>query len=285
MITSLGSRAKNHLLPIIIMALAFTTQQAAAYSIYFETDQEKPLYSIFTEIGLDFAAYDYHEESATSSKGGLLGLYAAMGFQPTDCFLLQAYASIAGGYLDYEGYSTDDRPLSYDVPTFLANARISAGFPKTFNSVTIMPFAGVGVRYLDEDYKHNHWDGYRRETTQLYLPLGLSLSVASGPWSYGLRAEYDLFLTGLSRNRDVPLGGGHSKTVSLRQDTGFGVQGSLFLQRDITEFLAFTLEPFVSYWDINDSDVEETCMLEHSHDFQRKSNQTWFYGLRAGLAW
>lgn len=244
-----------------------------------------PVPPVSFEIGPEIETFSYHEEGALRNQGGLFGGYMTLSGNPADWLSLQAFGSLAGGNLRYEGQSFDGYPLEFDVPSFLFNTRGLAGFPLMADSVTLTPFIGFGVRFLDEDLKRNYDNGYRRQTTYLYTPIGLAMSVAAPGWTYGLRAEYDLFWTGLNRNRDVPLGDGGTRTITVRQDTGYGIQAAVFAQRQLNRILSLTVEPFLTYWDICPSDVERVWLRDYTYDFQRLANQTWVYGLRVGLAW
>lgn len=258
---------------VLLLAASF---QAAAATVPF----------VSFEAGPEMETYNYHEEGALNNEGGLFGGYMAIKAEPSQRISFQFFGSVAGGNLRYEGKSFDDRPLKYDVPSFLANTRATMALPIPAGPITITPFCGIAMRYLDEDFEHNHQNGYQRETTQFYSPLGMALSVTNTTWTYGLQAEYDLFWTGANRNRDIPLEKGGSRNVTLRQDTGYGIQGSLFAQRQITKIFTLTIEPFLSYWDVSASDEETIWMRDdYPYDFQRKANQTWMCGLRIGLAW
>lgn len=241
--------------------------------------------SVSLEIGPEMEFLSYHEEGALKNQGALFGCYANMCFNPASPFSFQTFASFVGGNLRYDGQSFDGHDLDFDVPSFLANIRTLAGFSLGSGQVVITPFVGLGLRYFNEDLKWDYHDGYRRETTWFYTPIGLAMTVTASTWTYGARAEYDLFWIGQNYNRDVPLGDGTSRNVSVRQDTGYGMQASVFAQTPLNRFLYLTIEPFLNYWDINSSDVERIWLRDDTYYFQRMANQTWTYGIRIGVAW
>jgi len=134
------------------------------------------------------------------------------------------------------------------------------------------PFIGIGYRYLFNDlrgYSSSGAIGYRRESNYLYVPIGLTHRFELQDEALlATTLEYDLFLRG--------------KQVSKLSDTGlFGYAdvtndqygGGGFRAEVMYTLVDWSFGPFISIWDIKDSNLVQGVGLE-------PQNRTTEFGLR-----
>ena len=111
-------------------------------------------------------------------------------------------------------------------------------------------YAGIGYRYLNDDSSSDP-SGYERESNYLYVPIGYQFdSSPTMGWSFGFGVEYDVFIVGMQSSHFRDIG-----TVDNRQNTGYGYRASVKLQYKSKTGI-FVVEPFIRYWDIDDSEWE-----------------------------
>lgn len=207
------------------------------------------------QVGPQFAHIEYREPSiSVKEKGYFWGIAGAYIYTGKLTYTLEG--RLLYGKVDYSS------PVSGridKVDDYLFEARMLAGYPlRIFDSISLMPFAGFAYRYLNDDssgkLSTGGYSGYRRESNYFYSPIGLSGRFKLGEgWTAVLKGEYDLFWRGEQKSHleDTSYGAG----VSNSQRGGYGLRGSAALQK-LSGNIAYSLEPYVNYWDISQSDTE-----------------------------
>ncbi len=148
----------------------------------------------------------------------------------------------------------------------------------------ITPFLGFGYRYLNND--SNNFGGYEREVKYLYIPIGVkTISPFLANWTWGIHVEYDLFLDGKVKSHlsDVYPA---LNDLENNQDfgDGYGIRVSLRFKKKLTHKLSLSVEPFVRYWDIEDSDISTITINGRPFaDGYEPANNTTSYGLRGSF--
>ncbi|MDP2654331.1 MAG: autotransporter domain-containing protein [Candidatus Omnitrophota bacterium] len=273
-------------------------------------DRDNPRTSF--EIGTEAFRYRYVEPGLMKVKGYMYGINTAFTYRVTENKNITSLKKVFGdgnkinmyrlegrfssGWLDYEseGSGTHD-----DENHYALEMRGIAGYDIPMGeSNRITPFLGLGWRYLKDDSggartTTNHWT-YDRESKYFYIPGGVELNSRFGSgWSLTLTAEYDIFLSGrqYSHLEDGPAGSNYD-TLKNKQDEGYGARGSLRLMKS-GEQLDFFIEPFVRYWNIEDSDVAaltrngETVPVPGNPDYVQgglePKNNTEEYGIKVGI--
>ena len=61
---------------------------------------------------------------------------------------------------------------------------------------------------------------------------------------------------------------------------GYGIRGSLRFKGKLTENYALSIEPYVIYWDIDDSDIATIIYMGTPYIFWEPANETLSIGLR-----
>ena len=91
------------------------------------------------------------------------------------------------------------------------------------------------------------------EKTRILLKrTDVTITELKSGWIFGIILEYDYFLKGkqISHLSDADPG---YNNIETDQNNGYGFRGSLkFLWKD--EHNEYIIEPFISYWDINESE-------------------------------
>jgi hypothetical protein len=117
----------------------------------------------------------------------------------------------------------------------------------------VTPFFGLGYRFWYDNLESRF--AYRRKVQYLYSPVGLETnSLLSDRWSWGLKAEFDLFWRGWVKSYLSDVSSAFNDP-SNRQEKGYGLRGSVYLRREVSRQTTLSIEPFIRYWDIDDSDT------------------------------
>ena len=234
--------------------------------------------------------YEYKEDSVgVKLKGWWSGVSGAYTYRPSEGDPLywdwMNYYRLEGRYasakLDYTsgGTGSDD-----GQPNYMYEVRSVIGrdfYP--VSRVVVTPYGGFGFRYLVDDMGGRQTTtgqfGYDRKSHYYYLPLGLNYTYqVNNDWRIVGNGEYDIFLSGWQKSylSDVPFPGYFD--VRNEQKHGYGVRGSIKFIR-ILPFVNLSIEPFVRFWHIEDSDVVNAGLF----DGLEPENTTIEGGLKAGV--
>lgn len=202
-------------------------------------------------LGLEGSFYDYSESAAGTRSGGTLDRQVGAGFGVTaaDSFVF------ANGFVTVDArvgaaatrYAAPGLPAIAPVWNPIGETRAVVGTDFRVSASTVVsPFAGLGYRVLYDDL-----DGGRVQQ-YLYVPVGISVGVTSGPWVLRPTVEFDGLLQGWN---DTSLGAvGYSNDVHFRQSGGYGLRASFDVETD-SPWGRVSMGPFVRYWSINASNV------------------------------
>jgi hypothetical protein len=185
-------------------------------------------------------------------------------------------ASYVAGELDYRSdpdSAVGGRRIRLTTPGSILNLRGTGGWSFGSDRQRATLFAGLGYRFLVDDLPdYGGLQGYRREQTYTYVPLGLEwVWRPEGGRRVEAALEYDWFLGGENR----------SLSYTLSQDSGYGLRASVryvFAPLDLDRLpdLSFSVEPFFQYWSVAESDWAPGPVYE-------PENSSTTFGLRAGV--
>jgi hypothetical protein len=243
-------------------------------------------------IGIDVSYLDNEEEgvgdrSGPEWDGWMYGLVA--GYTYHNHVMMEASLDYSMGDLDYDGalrtFSPSGEvlvePSKKEADSEVLECRGLLGYDFIFRDKHVVtPFLGLGYRYWSEDRSGR--GGFEREVEYWYSPLGIrTCSPLSGKWTWGATLEYDHFWDG---KVDSDLSG----MPTFHFDSGYGTRFSLRFGRALSERVALSLEPYVTYWDIDESDVELFAIPSGSDEFAvfpsiEPDNDTSTFGLRMRL--
>jgi len=146
-----------------------------------------------------------------------------------------------------------------NIDDYLWELRGLAGYDFSLSetSTIITPYIGVGYRYLNDDMSGMTTTtgdaGYERESNYFYSPIGIEVTVNSeNGWSIGGAFEYDHFWWGKQKSNMGSVPGYYN--IENDQEKGYGLRGSIKLKKK-NEIIDFKIEPFIRYWNIEDSEI------------------------------
>lgn len=184
------------------------------------------------------------DSSVTKISGWMYGMGLSYRYHFSNNLIIRPELSLYWGNLDYNG------PLVYTnntvtstgalegVDSSLVEFRVLSGYDSQLSETSsIIPYTGLGIRYLDIDM-----DGrmtYKTDTRTIqighkwyldvYLPIGLTFDLngrqLKNKWSFKATVEDDILLN----------------------TRGNGLRGSIELQRRF-KYFNVAVEPFVRYW-------------------------------------
>jgi hypothetical protein len=222
-----------------------------------QTNSPAPAASLATrpgwEAGGQFSDYRYQEPNPVipgqpvKVRGSRIGLAGARTYTAGTWFF-KGDARYSYGELQYQGSGTKDQ-----VPDSILEVRGVFGldlFPG--GGVSLSPYAGLGFRYLYDNLRGTTSTGaagYRRYSTYLYAPLGLTSRFSAGDqWVITPTVEYDYFIKGkqVSMLTDASLGYVDAYNTQKR---GHGFRLSVMAEKNRWAF-----GPWWHYWNIDNSD-------------------------------
>jgi hypothetical protein len=169
------------------------------------------------------------------------------------------------GDLDYDGFLQEigedgtpqiGDPLQEDSDNWMLEWRAVLGLDFPVGKCLLTPFSGVGYRYWNN--KGEGTTSYEREITYWYSPIGIAFFGAFSPrWTFGISGEYDFLWSGKSESDMSDVVYGLPRVhLNFTQQGGYGLRGSLWVKAQLAEHFALSIEPFIRYWDIDESDPE-----------------------------
>ncbi|MHB1116815.1 hypothetical protein [Sideroxydans sp.] len=201
------------------------------------------------EISLSLGSYKYEEPGLMSLKGLKSGieLRATKAYSARLTFL-RGELRYAGGTVDYSSNSTGS---SSGEPDWYFEGRALIGRDWLLKTATISTYTGLGYRFLLNDGRgitSTGHAGYRRESTYIYLPVGIIFRTGlhSGDEMLG-SLEYDHLLSGNQFSKLSDAGLGYSDLDS-KQTEGYGMKLRLSY---VTA--RWSAGPYLHYWNIAES--------------------------------
>ncbi|MFP3983400.1 MAG: hypothetical protein ACLFV2_06885 [Desulfurivibrionaceae bacterium] len=238
-------------------------------------------------IGFDAMFMDYEESGAMEEDGDLYGVTGKYTFHGRwhGRWMCEAGLRYLEGDLDYEGRTFGGSPAVAESEDWVMEARFLVGRdygPK--RGILVTPFSGMGYRFWNSDIQGA--EGYEREVEYLYSPVGVRLSSSLSPnWDLGLSAEYDIFWGGNVKTYLSDVDPGFSDP-EVDQDAGYGygLKLSASLERRLSPGYTLAVEPYLNYWDIDDSDREIVYYNGVGFfEVYEPENKTTSYGCRINL--
>lgn len=208
------------------------------------------------EIGLEEFFHHYEEPGIMEEEGWFTGIYGEGKFRTSEntsmTGIVKLQGSFAYGQVDYTSVNTGDLN---DVDDFIVELRPLVGIEiLTAKAFEITPYIGLGYRYWYDDLRGTSTTGatgYQRESQYFYLPVGIELAKNYRGWGWKLTLEGDYLLEG---KQTTHLSDVHPALDDLEntQEEGYGARAGLAFTK-YGDRIDFTVEPFVRYWDIDDS--------------------------------
>ncbi|MFU8780539.1 MAG: hypothetical protein ACNA71_05885 [Kiritimatiellia bacterium] len=226
------------------------------------------------EIGPELLMYNYEEPGLMELDGALYGIDArftrfipklrevtvgegddAVLTQKEYMLVLRLDARYATGKHDYDGALQDGTPYkisSIDATSYELRGLVGYSSWMHPDSQTII-YSGLGTRFKDDDSSFDP-AGYKRESSYLYLPVLVehTRTRANGR-TLGFSFEYDIFLSG-EQVSHLALGDS-IREIKNSQSSGSGYRFAVAYSGTTASGIAWKIEPFFRYWDIDDSNM------------------------------
>ncbi len=237
------------------------------------------------KIGPDIRDFHYEEDGLMEIDGlmyGVAGEYTYHGISDgTNNLMAKLRLEYLKGDMDYDGQTGGGTPLSEDTEDFIIQTRALLGPDFLLNqNLLLTPYAGLSYRYWNDEI--GGAGGYERKIKQWYAPIGANTLVSlTGKWTCEITAEYDLFLGGKVKsylsdvNPTYP-----NPEVDQEFDDGYGLRFSACFKREIANNYAFSIEPYIRYWDIDKSEEERVTYGGNLYKVWEPENETTCYGVR-----
>lgn len=203
------------------------------------------------EIGVTLSDYKY-SESGVSVKAAKLGIDYTGTYAVSDGWFVQGELRYADGKAKYNGTGTKT-----GLPDWYYEIRGLVGKDFSFGDYTLSPYAGLGYRYLFDDFRGTTSTGaagYRRESNYYTLPIGVNHRTKLSNNAQVLTTiEYDYLIRGRQETKLSDAVGYNGITAlqdaSNPQHKGYGWRLSSMYQVD-----TWSIGPYLTLWHINDSD-------------------------------
>ncbi|MGL4204624.1 MAG: hypothetical protein ACRCRW_00615 [Aeromonadaceae bacterium] len=259
--------------PILALAALLSMTSAAA--------QANPANGLVTrngqELGLTLSHYKYEEPNFMQLEAAKLGIdyTATLMMDAEQTWSMRVDLRYANGKADYSSNGTG---TADNQPDWYLDSRALFGKDFDHSTYVLMPYLGLGYRYLFSDLRGKSStgaQGYRRTSHYAYLPLGVvhRLGLKNG---HRLESslEFDYLLLGRQKSymSDYLEAIGYpenSVDVTNQQHDGYGIRFASMYQ-----FASWSVGPFLSYWNIDKSEVDAATTL-----YEPKNN-TLEYGLK-----
>jgi len=209
------------------------------------------------EVGTEIYHFTYHEAGLMKDKGVFYGVIGSYTYY-ADAFLLRGEGRVAVGQVDY---SSPFSGMIDGIDDAALEVRGVGGHEfEMSGGITLTPYGGLAYRYLRDDSSGmltTFGDaGYLRQSNYLYTPIGVSATSDFGNgWFVGATLEYDFFWYGVQKS-DLSDADPSLPNLTNRQHSGYGFRASFNVTKRY-ERIAFSVEPFVRYWNIEQSNSDQ----------------------------
>lgn len=243
----------------------------------------------------------YHEPHVMEQSGTMNGYSGRYTYRPNkdDLFYYKAInyyrldGMFASGRFDYQAKGDQEGLKINNIYDYMVEIRGIIGKEYIHEDFNFLAYSGFGHRFLNDEetpptiFMGSSVYGYERESRYYYLPFGFEVSKNfEGNWTVTANGEYDWFLTGRQvsefsdANKYLP--DSRNEDVSNRQDSGYGMRGSIKFLKSAEQF-NFFVEPFIRYWKINDSEIKTTYFDSELFAGLEPENQTLESGVKLGM--
>ena len=224
------------------------------------------------DVGLQISDYAYREPSLGVKLDGSKYGITIDGFGKLDYgVFLGVETRFAAGNSDYAGSGTHSGNFED-----LFDARILLGKDVIFTRYALAPFTGIGFRHFysdDRGVTSTGFYGYRRVNNLVYLPIGVKPRFrVTSESRITTSLEFDAVMKGLQMTMASDVNPGVTD-IHNKQSGGFGIRAGA-----MWEHQSWGLGPFLTYWDIPQSDTQ--CNSSYTLCGDEPANHTLEIGLQ-----
>lgn len=216
------------------------------------------------QLGLSVSQYKYSEPGYMNLKASKIGVDVSKTHVMTsawphtsESWFMTGEFRLATGSAEYNGASGTASGLR----DWYWETRALIGTDFAMNGYVLSPYVGLGYRHLNNDLR-SLVGGYRRQSTYLSLPIGLTHKFKDSPQS---QIATTLEYIHLIRGRQTAQLSDYTSLrsdVTMRQKRGYGVRFKILKQLD-----TWSIGPSLTYWKLDASETSGT-----SGFFEPKNN-------------
>jgi len=240
------------------------------------------------EVGYELSSFHYSEPGVMDEDGLLHGVRGVMSGHFENNFMVGISLRLSVGGLDYDGQTMAGTPVTADTDDFVFSLRSLFGYDFDIGRSIITPLTGICYRYWNDDLSGTT-GGYEREIKYWYSPIGFETAslTKEEKWIWGLRAEYDFFLVGQVTSHLSDVHPGYNDPVNDQNfGDGYGARGSVYFKRPKNVEWPLSIEVFIRYWDIDQSDTATWTYYGLPLAYVvEPTNDTTEYGLQLSMQW
>lgn len=292
--------------PVQIQPQAESSQEEKSSSSMEESNQEsknlekgdKPAVRVRRhtfDMGADVYYNRYNERAVdVFLVGTMVGYYGTYTYRPpqgnflnNNVFNMYRFEGhYASGKLDYKGSGIDKGQTNkmYELRGLAGKDYILA------DGSRVTPYFGFGYRFLFDHgegrFSSDGHIGYDRESNYFYVPIGVYVDIPmTKNREVSFNLEYDWFLQGVQKSElsgIQPFTSGLTQDARNHQNDGFGVRGSVRFLKHYSPFDVY-VEPFVRYWNIEDSKVIDLVIEDTLSSGLEPHNTTTEVGSKFGI--
>jgi hypothetical protein len=218
-------------------------------------------------VGVEGFYDDYSQANSGVDSQAYYGSVTAQYLHSWDKVFLSFDGRGSYGFASSNSSNSSSNSLER-TPQWDVDGRIRLGF----STGGFSPYLGVGSRYYSDKLKVVATGEYDENTTQIYLPFGVSyFRKLENGWNIMPNLEFDYLIWGKVNSNLSSIPG--LTDVSNDQNKGWGLRGSLmFGFGGDGGSNTWQVGPFFRYWSVSDSDTSvsggNTGFVPHSTQMQ-----------------
>lgn len=272
--------------PVKVMLPQEDITPVSSNDIYVEDSLAKKEHTF--ELGTEISHIEYKEPDVATEKGMFYGIYGQYEFRPQERNEITTFLDVFHadmhfnfGVVDYNGTGTID-----NIDDYMVEPRLWVGKDIALGQTRLTPYFGFGYRWLYDSLGGNTSSvgalGYDRQSQYMYLPVGAQyeFSLIQG-WHMALNAEYDIFLKGYQDSYLSDVSNAYPD-IKNTQNKGYGIRGSIKITKTMERFNV-VVEPYVRYWNIDDSNVATATGGLYTVSGLEPHNTSTEFGARLGV--
>jgi len=218
-------------------------------------------------VGYEFGYFNYKESGLMQDFGAMSGVRVSDTILVSQSpLVLTAEGDLLYGSLTYDGQTWQGAAISDSMVDYEANFRGLLGVSFGGRNVALVPYAGLGLRYLNDN--GNSAGSYEREVGYLYLPVGVRFRFEkSARVRFGISAEFDQLLLGKVKSFLSETNPNNPDVVNT-QTSGDGFRVAVSMDYQFVG-MGVRIEPYWQHWSIGNSDSQ---FIDATHSGMEPAN-------------
>ncbi len=221
------------------------------------------------DLALKGSYFNYLEPSADVEYTGIMSGIQCSFNKAFSNFTIKARSEYMQGQTTYNGHvnthkvvegsavttNTGAYELSYDSNLWYTDSTIALSWWHPKSDYNLMPFVGIGYRYLNTPKSADIDGDYEREITYLYLPVTIEVKEdISKHKSWGFTGEIDILIHGWVKAHTSNIAEKCSD-MNFSQSLGGGLKLASYYKQNLFG-LDVSVAPFAEMWLLGDSDTD-----------------------------